>query len=141
MTRPAMHDAIRFAIVALGICCLILVVLALLEFRGCKTAAGVVEAFPVVEYGRTNMRTQVAYTRDDGTRTVVMSSDIPATAREGDRFTVFYDPRRIRNSWLLGSQWIAFAGFILIGVALTALGLFARSHRRGVFLEPQANAT
>ena len=140
MTRPSIHDGIRLAMVAVGVCCLILAVLAVWEFRRYKTADGVVEVYPVIEYGRTNMQTEVAYTRDDGTRTVVMSSEIPASARAGEHLTVFYDPRRIKDSWLLGNEWTVLAGFALAGVALTALGLFARSRRRVVFAESHENA-
>jgi hypothetical protein len=59
-----------------------------------------------------------------------MSSDIPASARAGEHLTVFYDPQRIKDSWLLGNEWIALAALILVGVALTSLGLVARSRRR-----------
>lgn len=140
MTRPSIHDGVRLTMVAVGICCLILAVLAVWEFRRYKTADGVVEVYPVVEYGRTNVHTHVAYTRDDGTRTVVMSSEIPANARAGEHLTVFYDPRRIKDSWLLGSEWIVIAGFAFAGVAFTALGSFTHSRGRVVFTAPHENA-
>ena len=140
MTRPAIPGAIRLVLVALGVCCLIISLLALWEFCGCKTAQGVVEVYPVVEYERTNMHTQVAYTRADDTRTVVMSSDIPLSVRAGEHLTVVYDPQRMKGSWLLSSVWSIPVYATVLGIVLTSLGSFARGRRREVFGESHANA-
>jgi len=142
MTRPVIPDAIRLVLVAFGVCCFIVSLHELWEFSTSKTAAGVVRVYPVVAYGRTNMHIEVAYTRDDGARTVVMSSLVPAGARNGDRFTVLYNPRRMKDSVVLtfDTFWSLPIYATVVGVVLTSLGLFARARRRIVFTESHANA-
>ena len=142
MTRPVIPDAIRLLLVAVGGCCLLVPLLTLWEYRDWKTAPGVVQVYPEVAYGRTNMRTEVAYTRDDGTRTVVMSSAVPAGARNGDRFTVLYSPDYVKNSvvYTFETFWSVPVYATVVGVVLTSLGLFARGRRRIVFTESHASA-
>jgi len=143
MTRPVIPDAIRLALVAFGVCCLIVPFHTLWEFLARKTAPGVVRVYPVeVAYGRTNMYTEIAYTRDDGTRTVVMSSPVPAGARAGDRFTVLYNPRYVKDSevYTFDTFWSFPIYATVVGIVLTSLGLYARARRRIVLTESHAHA-
>jgi hypothetical protein len=129
-------------LVAFGIFCLLVPLLTLWEYRDWKTAPGVVRVYPEVAYGRTNRRTEVAYTRDDGTRTVVTSSLVPAGARSGDQFTVLYSPHQVKASvvYTFDTFWSFPIYATVVGVVLTSLGVFARARRRIVFTESHANA-
>ena len=142
MTRPVIPDAIRLVLVAFGVCCLLVPLLTLWEYRNWKTAPGIVKVYPVVVYGRTNMHTEVAYTRDDGAKTVVMSSPVPGGARGGDQFTVLYSPRRMKASvvYTFDTFWSFPIYATVVGLVLTSLGLFAPARRRIVFTESHANA-
>ena len=141
MTRPALPDFVRVVLVALGVCCLAFAVFVLWQFRDCGTAEGTVVVYPVVEYEPTNMATQVSFTAPDGTKAVVMASDIPTGLRAGEHFTVVYDRTRwIKDSWLLRDLLRVPVVATALGIVLTSLGLFARSRRRVVFTESHANA-
>ena len=142
MTRPVIPDGVRLVLVAFGVCCLLVPLHTLWEFLNWKTAPGIVRVYPVVAYGRTNMHTEVAYTRDDGTKTVVMSSPVPASARSGDQFAVLYSPRRMKDSvvYTFDTYWSFPIYATVVGVVLTSLGLFASARRRIIFTESHANA-
>lgn len=142
MTRPVIPDGIRLVLVAFGVCCLLVPLLTLWEFLNWKKAPGIVKVYPVVAYGRTNMHTEVAYTRDNGARTVVMSSAVPAGARDGDKFTVLYDPHYMKASvvYIFDTFWSFPIYATVVGIVLTSLGLFARARRRIIFTESHANA-
>ena len=81
-------------------------------------------------------------TPDDGTKTVVMSSPVPASARSGDQFAVLYSPRRMKDSvvYTFDTYWSFPIYATVVGVVLTSLGLFARARRRIIFTESHANA-
>jgi hypothetical protein len=122
MTRPAIPDILRVILVALGVCCLAFVVFVLWQFRGVGTADGIVAVHPAVDgWGRTNMITVVSFTAPDGTKAVVMASDIPVDLRAGQHFTVVYDRTRwMKDSWLLRD-------ILRIPIAATALGVVLAS--------------
>ena len=141
MTCPALPDFVRLLLVALGICCLSVSLSALWEYYNWKTAPGVVEEYSTVEYGRTNTYTQVAYARDDGTKTVVMSSPVPRGVRSGDHLTVLYDPHYIKASVVLTFDifWSTPVELAAIGIVLTLIGLIARRRRRVASESPLEN--
>lgn len=141
MTRPALPDFVRVVLVAFGICCLFIPLYALWEFRSFSTAEGTVVVYPAVDgWGRTNMATVVSFSAPDGSKAVVMASDIPAGLRAGDHFTVVYDrKRRIKDSWLLRDVLRPAVYATIMSATLMALGLFTRSWRRAVFTESHAN--
>jgi hypothetical protein len=142
MTRPALPDFVRLLLVGLGVFCLSISLLDLWEHYDWKTAPGVVEVYSTVEYGRTNTYTRVAYARDDGTKTVVMSSGMPMSARSGDHVTVLYDPDRIKASVVFSFDtfWSTPVYLAALGILLTLGGLIARSRRRVAFRGPLENA-
>jgi hypothetical protein len=140
MTRPVVQNVVRLLLVALGACCLVVPFFTMWEFRRMKTADGTVVVHPVIEYDRTNMHRQVTYALPDGTKTFVMCSDAPATARAGDHIKVVYDPQRTIDSWTLTDLLRVPAYATVLGIVLTSLGLFARRRRRVVSIESHANA-
>jgi hypothetical protein len=143
MRRPAIPDNIRVTMVALGICLLIVAVGTFWSWLGWQKTEGTVEVSQVVEYGLTNTRTRVAYTRANGAQTYVFSSDgIPASVRNGERLPVLYDPERGKNAvvYSFDTVWSIPVYTSLLGVVITSLALFARSRRRVVFIESHANA-
>ncbi|MBI3879898.1 MAG: DUF3592 domain-containing protein [Verrucomicrobia bacterium] len=142
MKRPVVHDAVRLAFVALGVCCLLIAFGTLWSWRGWERAEGVVEVSPYVEFGRTNYFTQVAYLRDSGVRNFVFHTSIPTTARAGDHLPVLYDPERVKYAvvYCFDTVWSipVYAG--ALGVALIAVGLFARGRRNIVSTDSRADA-
>ena len=132
MTRPALPDFLRTVLVALGVCCLAFAAFVLWQFGGFGTADGTVVVYPAVdEFGRTNIATQVSFTAPDGSRAVVMASDIPSGLRAGEHFTVVYNRTRwLKDSWLLRDVLPIPVAVTALGILLTSLSLFARSRRR-----------
>ncbi len=133
MTRPEIPDFIRLTIVATGLCSLIVAAAALGRWRGWQRTEGTVEILQVVEYERTNLQTQVAYTRANGVQTHVFSTDgIPARVSEGEHLPVLYDPRYGKRAvvYTFYTVWGIPITATALGVLLTLFGLFARSRRR-----------
>ena len=141
MTRPAIPDFLRVILVALGVCSLAFAVFVLWQFRGFGTADGTVVLYPAVDgWDRTNIATVVSFTAPDGSKAVVMASDLPTGLRAGEHFTVVYDRTRwIKDSWLLRDILRVPVTATALGVMLTSLGLFVRGRRRMVFTESHAN--
>jgi hypothetical protein len=143
MTRPVVPDAVRLLLIALGVCCLMVPLLVLWEYRGWTMTEGNVVVLPIVEYERTNMQTRVAYTRANGEREWVLSSEgISASARHGDRFRVLYNPDRIKDSMIVSfdTLWSIPIYATALGIVLTSLGLIGRSRRTIVPAESHTNA-
>lgn len=129
--------------IALGISLLIVAVGMFWSWLEWQKTEGTVEVSQVVEYGRTNTQTRVAYTRANGEQTYVFSSDgIPASVRDGERLPVLYDAERGKNAvvYSFATVWSIPLYAAVLGVVLTSFGFFARSRRRVVFVESHANA-
>ncbi len=142
MTRPTIPDFLRVILVALGVCFLAFAVFLVWQFRDFGTADGVVVVYPAVDgWDRTNMVTVVSFTAPDGSKTVVMASDIPSGLRGGEHFTVVYNRTRwLKDSWLLRDILRVPITATALGILLTSLGLFVRSRRKAAFMESHANA-
>jgi hypothetical protein len=143
MTRPVVPDAVRLLLIALGVCCLMVPLIVLWEYRDWTMTEGNVVVLPIVEYERTNMQTRVAYTRANGEREWVLSSeDISASARHGDRLRVLYNPDRIKDSMIVSfdTLWSIPIYATALGIVLTSLGLIGRSRRTIVPADSHTNA-
>jgi len=142
MTRPAIPDFLRVILVALGVCCLAFAVFLVWQSRDFGAANGTVVVYPAVDgWNRTNMATVVSFTAPDGSKAVVMASDIPSGLRAGQHLTVVYNRTRwIKDSWLLRDILRVPVRATALGIVLTSLGLFARGRRRVVFTESHVNA-
>jgi hypothetical protein len=139
MRRPAIPDFIRVSLVALGICCLALALFMLCQFRGFRASNGTTIIYPVVEYERTNMIAKVAFAAPDGSKTVVMASEMPSGLHGGEHFTVIYNPQRWRkDSWLLRDILRIPILSSVLGIALASAGLFSRSRRRELLMNEPA---